>query len=42
MVSQYYILFDLFYAGVHTTCAPIKEIYDGITLTCIFKEYKWK
>ena len=42
MVSQYYVLFDLFYAGVHARCAPIKEIYDSITFTCKFKEYKWK
>ena len=34
MVLQYYVLFDLFYAGVHTRCAPIKEIYDIVTLTC--------
>ena len=26
MVSQYYVLFDLFYAGVYTRCAPIKDI----------------
>ena len=26
MVSQYYVLFDLFYAGDHTRCAPIKDI----------------
>ena len=49
MILQYYVLFDLFYAGVHTRCVPIntrcvpiKEIYDSITLMCIFKEYKWK
>ena len=42
MVLQYYVLFDLFYAGVHPRCAPIKEVYDGITLMCILKEYKWK
>ena len=32
------ILLDLFYAGVHTLnvrCAPIKEIYDIVTLTYI-------
>ena len=34
MILQYYVLFDLFYAGVHTRCAPIREIYDGITLMC--------
>ena len=34
MILQYYVLFDLFYAGVHTRCAPIKEIYDIATLTC--------
>ena len=34
MILQYYVLFDLSYAGVHTRCAPIREIYDGITLTC--------
>ena len=45
MILQYYVLFDLFYAGVHTLnvrCAPIKEIYDSVTLMCKFKEYKWK
>ena len=53
MILQYYVLMDLFYAGVHTLnvrCAPIKEIYDIVTLTCTnclnwlkyFKEYKWK
>ena len=26
MVSQYHVLFDLFYAGDHTRCAPIKDI----------------
>ena len=26
MVSQYHVLFDLFYAGDHTGCAPIKDI----------------
>ena len=31
MILQYYVLFDLFYAGVHTRCAPIKDI---ATLTC--------
>ena len=34
MILQYYVLFDLFYAGVHTRCAPIKEIYDIATLMC--------
>ena len=34
IILQYYVLFDLFYAGVHTRCAPIKEIYDSITLMC--------
>ena len=34
MVLQYYVLFDLFYAGVYTRCAPIREIYDSITLMC--------
>ena len=34
MILQYYVLFDLFYAGVHTRCAPIREIYDSITLMC--------
>ena len=33
MVLQYYVLFDLFYAGEHTRCAPIKDII--IILTCI-------
>ena len=33
MVSQYYVLFDLFYAGDHTRCAPIKDII--VTLTCV-------
>ena len=33
MVSQYYVLFDLFYAGDHTRCAPIKDII--VTLMCI-------
>ena len=31
MILQYYVLFDLFYAGVHTLnvrCAQIREIYD--------------
>ena len=32
MVLQYYVLFDLFYAGDHTRCAPIKDI---VTLTCV-------
>ena len=32
MVLQYCVLFDLFYAGVHTRCAPIREIHDSITL----------
>ena len=31
MILQYYVLFYLFYAGVHTRCAPIKDI---VTLTC--------
>ena len=37
MVLQYYVLLDLFYAGVHmlnVRCAPIREIYDIVTLTC--------
>ena len=37
MVLQYYVLLDLldlFYTGVHTRCAPIREIYDIATLTC--------
>ena len=37
MILQYYVLLDLFYAGVHmlnVRCAPIKEIYDIVTLTC--------
>ena len=37
MVLQYNVLLDLFYTGVHTLnvrCAPIREIYDSITLTC--------
>ena len=34
MILQYYVLFDLFYAGVHTRCAPIRGIYDNITLMC--------
>ena len=25
MILQYYVLYDLFYAGVHTRCAPIKD-----------------
>ena len=33
MVSQYYVLFDLFYAGDHTRCAPIKDII--VTLMCV-------
>ena len=33
MVLQYYVLFDLFYAGDHTRCAPIKDII--VNLTCI-------
>ena len=33
MVLQYYVLFDLFYAGEHTRCAPIKDII--VILTCI-------
>ena len=33
MVLQYYVLFDLFYAGDHTRCAPIKDII--VTLMCI-------
>ena len=34
MVSQYYVLFDLFYAGDHTRCAPIKRYY------CNFDVYR--
>ena len=34
MILQFYVLFDLFYAGFHTRCAPIREIYDSVTLTC--------
>ena len=37
MILQYYVLLDLFYAGVHMLnerCAPIKELYDIVTLTC--------
>ena len=33
IVLQYYVLFDLFYAGDHTRCAPIKDII--VTLTCV-------
>ena len=33
MVLQYYVLFDLFYAGEHTRCAPIKDII--VILMCI-------
>ena len=33
MVFQYHVLFDLFYAGDHTGCAPIKDII--VTLMCI-------
>ena len=33
MVLQYYVLFDLFYAGDHTRCAPIKDII--VILMCI-------
>ena len=33
MVLQYYVLFDLFYVGDHTRCAPIKDII--VTLMCI-------
>ena len=33
MVLQYYVLFDSFYAGDHTRCAPIKDII--VTLTCV-------
>ena len=36
MILQYYVLLDLFYAGVYmlnVRCAPIREIYDSITLT---------
>ena len=33
MVLQYYVLSDLFYAGDHTRCAPIKDII--VILTCI-------
>ena len=53
MILQYYVLLDLFYAGVHmlnVRCAPIMELYDIVTLTCTnclnwlkyFKEYKWR
>ena len=41
MILQYYVLLDLFYAGVHmlnVRCAPIREIYDSITLTCTLPE----
>ena len=34
IILQYYVLFDLFYVGVHTRCAPIREIYENITLMC--------
>ena len=37
MILQYYVLLDLFYTGVHmfnVRCAPIKEIYDIVTLMC--------
>ena len=36
-ILQYYVLLDLFYIGVHTfnvRCAPIKELYDIVTLLC--------
>ena len=26
VILQYYVLSDLFYAGVHTSCAPVKDI----------------
>ena len=29
MVSQYYVLFDLFYAGDHIKHAPIKDIANS-------------
>ena len=35
MILQYYVLFDLFYIGVHTRYAPIKEIYDIIIPWCV-------
>ena len=38
IILQYYVLLDLFYAGVHTLnvrCAPIKDIYDIMILMCI-------
>ena len=37
MILQYYVLSDLFYAGVHmfnVRCAPIAERYDIVTLSC--------
>ena len=37
MILQYYVLLDLFYAGVqmlNVRCAPIKELYDIVTFTC--------
>ena len=37
MILQYYVLLDLFSAGVHmlnVRCAPIKELYDIVTLMC--------
>ena len=33
MVLQYYVLFNLFYAGDHTRCAPIKDII--VIFTCM-------
>ena len=37
MILQYYALLDLFYSGVHmlnVRCAPSREMYDIVTLTC--------
>ena len=37
MVLQCYVLLDLFYAGAHklnVRYAPIKELYDIVTLMC--------
>ena len=41
MVSQYYVLFDLFYAGDHTRCDPIKDIANFDVYRSYDELYCW-
>ena len=46
MVLQYCVLFDLFYAGDHTRCAPIKDIIVTLhswikTINIIIETINW-